>query len=303
MLRDLSSREEIVAASERLLRAARVRDELPTPVDRLLEVANLKHGPDDLFHDETIAQAPAHLREAVRKLRGKVHDALDRRKRTVYVDPAISHESRRRFRIAHEIGHAILPSQNDSAHADDSRTLSWLSNISEERDANQCGAELLFQRELFERMASEYEPSLGAVKELRDLFGASFQSTLRRFAEFHRTPVAAVVLSLSPVRADPEVYKRYEVACSPAWERTFERPDIWPKTLDARTFPFVDGARLAEVWGPQNWEGAWIDRDNRAVGIRGEVMSTSYKLLLLIWKPERQFIRRRRELAVAASLG
>jgi Zn-dependent peptidase ImmA (M78 family) len=300
MLRDLSSRDEIVAASERLLRAARVRDELPTPVDRLLEVANLTRGPDDLFYDETIDQAPAHLREAVRKLRGKVHAALDRRKRTVYVDPEISLESRRRFRIAHEIGHAVLPSQNDPAHADDSRTLSWQSTVSKERDANQCGAELLFQRELFERMANEYEPSLGAVKELRDMFGASFQSTVRRFAEFHRAPVAAVVLGLSPISADPEVYKRDEVVCSPAWERIFERPDIWPKTLDAKTFPFVEGARVADVWGPQNWEGRWIDRDNRPVEIRGEVMSTSYKLLLLLWKPRRQFIRRRRELAAAS---
>lgn len=300
MLRDLSSRDEIVAASERLLRAARVRDELPTPIDRLLEVARLTRGPDDLFDDATIDQAPAHLREAVRKLRGKVHAALDRRKRTVYVDPEISHESRRRFRIAHEIGHAILPSQNDPAHADDSRTLSWLSNISKERDANQCGAELLFQRELFERMANEYEPSLGAVKELRDMFGASFQSTLRRFAEFHRVPAAAVVLGRSPISTDPEVYRRHEVVCSPAWERTFERPDIWPETLDARTFPFVDGARVADVWGPQNWEGTWIDRANRPIEIRGEVMSTTYKLLLLLWKPQRQFIRRRRELAAAS---
>lgn len=301
MLRDLSSRDEIVASAERLMRAAQIRDELPTPVDRLLEVAKLSRGSDDLFADETIERAPAHVRDAIRKLRGRVHAVLDRRTRTVYVDPAISHEGRRRFRALHEIGHAILPSQNDPAHADDERTLSWLSTVKDERDANQCGAELLFQRELFAQMAREYEPSLGAVTELGDLFGASYQATLRRFAEFHHTPVAAVVLGVSVTSRDPEVYKRYEVVCSAAWEKLFERPDCWPRSMDEISFPFVSGARAANVWGRQDWEGTWIDRNNRPVEIRGQVMSTTYKLLLLLWKPQRQLIRRRRELGLPSA--
>ena len=302
MLRDLSSRDEIVAASERLLRAAQVRDdELPTPVDRLLEVAKLSRGSDNLFADETIEQAPAHVRDAIRKLRGKVHAVLDRRKRTVYVDPAISHDGRRRFRALHEVGHAILPSQSDPAHADDARTLSWLSRVEDERDANQCAAELLFHRDLFTRMATEYEPSLGAVTELGDLFGASYQAALRRFAEFHQTPVAAVVLGVSPTSRDPEVYKRYEVACSPAWEKLFERPECWPRSMDEISFPFVSGARVSNIWGRQDWEGTWIDRDSRPVEIRGQVMSTTYRLLLLLWKPQRQLVRRRRELGLASA--
>src|SRR5215216_807723 len=152
MLRDLANREEVVRASERLLRLSEVRDRLPTPIDDLIAAAGLHRGEDDLFASATIDQAPAHLRKAVRALRGKLHAVLDRRRRKVYINPEITHDGRRAFRALHEVGHDILPSQNDPAHADDQFTLSWQTRMRWERDANQTAAELLFQRERFTRM-------------------------------------------------------------------------------------------------------------------------------------------------------
>jgi len=215
MLRDLDTSDEVVRATERLLRLAEVRDRLPTPVEDLIAAADLSRGDDDLFQDSTIDEAPAYLRSAIRALRGKVHAVLDRRRRKVFVDPGITHEGRRRFRALHEVGHAILPSQNAPAHADDHSTLSWLTRIEWERDANQAGSEMIFQRDRFTTMAHEYEVGLAAVTELAERFSASIQASLRRYAEFHHLPVAAVVLEVSPCGREPEAYRRFEAICSP----------------------------------------------------------------------------------------
>jgi len=300
VLRKLDSREEVIRASERLLHAAGVGDTLPTPVEDLIAAADLSRGGDDMFEDSTIAEAPAYLRGAIRKLRGKVHAVLDRRRRRVYVNPTISHEGRRRFRALHEVGHAILPSQNDPAHADNAQTLAWLTHLAGERDANQVASELMFHRELFTRMANEYEPSLAAVIELSQLFGSSIQASLRRFAEFHRLPLAATVLDISPVGIEPERYKRYEAVCSPSWEEHFGACDWWPEILNANVFGFVSGARRANAVPLVEWEGSWPDRENNPVALRAHVISTSYYLLVLLWQPRRQLVRRRRELALEA---
>ncbi len=297
MLRDLENEDEVVRATERLLRIADVGDRLPTPVDDLIAAADLSRGDDDLFDDGMIDQAPAYLRSAIRALRGKVHAVLDRRRRKVFVDPKITHEGRRRFRALHEVGHSILPSQNSAAHADDETTLSWLSKIEWERDANQAGSELLFQRDRFTRMANEYEVGLASVTELAGLFGGSIQASLRRYTEFHRRPVAAVVLDISPCGREPDTYRRYEAICSPSWEKSFERPDIWPRKLDGTLFPWVTGARRAAL-APIEWDGRWPDRDNDPVPLNAEIMSTGYRLLVLLWRPRREVLKRRRTLVV-----
>ena len=297
MLRDLENGDEVVRATERLLRLAEVRDQLPTPVDDLIAAADLRRGDDDLFRDSTIDEAPTYLRSAIRALRGKVHAVLDRRRRKVFVDPSITHDGRRRFRALHEVGHAILPSQNAPVHADDYSTLSWLTKVEWERDANQAGSEMIFQRERFTRMANEYEVGLAAVTELANLFGASIQASLRRYAEFHRLPIAAVVLDVSPCGGEPEAYRRYEAICSPSWKGSFERPDVWPRTLDETLFPWVTGARRAAL-GPVEWEGRWPDRDTVMVPMRAEIISTTYRLLVLLWRPRRQVLKRRRTLVM-----
>ncbi len=298
MLRDLANREEVLRASESLLRLAEVGDRLPTPVDDLIAAAGLHRGEDDLFAAATIDEAPSHLRKAIAALSGKVHAVLDRRRRQVYVNPEITHSGRRAFRALHEVGHDILPSQNKPAHADDRFTLSWQTKVRWERDANQTAAELLFQRERFTQMAAEYEVGMASVTELTQKFGGSLHSGLRRYVEFHRAPIAAVVLDLSPIGLEPEVYHRREAICSPAWEERFERPDRWPTRLDASSFGFVEGARRANLLPLVEWEGRWPDREDRAVRLKAEIVSNSYQLFVMIWRPQRETLKRRRRLVL-----
>lgn len=298
MRRDLHSSDEIIRATRRLLRAAEVGERLPTPVEDLIGAAKLSRGEDDLFDDLMIDEAPAHLRAAIRKIRGRVHAVLDRKQRKVYVRPDISNDGRRRFRALHEVGHEILPSQNDPAYADDDFTLSPAVRALWEQDANQAGSELMFQGDRFSQMAAEYEVGLAAVVELSQLFGSSIQAALRRYAEFHRIPVAAVVLDMSPVSGEELAYRRYEAVCSEAWESRFDRPDRWPKLLSPPVFDFVTEARRAPVGGVVEWDGMWPSRENVLTDVRAEITSTSYRRLVLLWQPKRQVLKRRRALVL-----
>lgn len=296
MLRDNPNRAEIIRAADGILRAADVTD-FPTPETEVIEAARLHRGEDDLFAEETIAEAPAYLRKTIRALRGKVHAVLDRRCREVYVNPEITNRGRRRFRAFHEVGHSILPGQNRPAYADNRQTLSPFTRLGDERDANQVSSEIIFQRERFTEMANQYEVGMAAVVELAALFEASIQASLRRYVEFHRLPVACVVLELSPNRPGG-LLRRYEAICSERWEESFERPDCWPPFLDKAVFPWIGHVRHAGEM-PVEWEGHWPDRDNRMRTLQVEAISNSYKLLVLLWRPQRQVLKRRRRLVLA----
>jgi hypothetical protein len=50
---------------------------------------------------------------------------------------------------------------------------------------------------------------------------------------------------------------------------------------------------------PVEWEGYWPDRDNRMCTLQVEAISNSYKLLVLLWRPQRQVLKRRRRLVLA----
>lgn len=300
MLRDLASEGEIVAASERLLRLADARGRLPTPVQGLVTAAGLSDSDEMPFDESVLRRAPAHLADAVRRLglRRKVHAMLDRRERLVYVNPEIQHEGSRRFRALHEVGHDILPSQQQLAYADNAQTLSWLVRLGQEQHANQVAAELIFQRELFRRMAAEYEIGTATVIELADRFGASYHATLRRFAETHRAPVAGLVLDHSPCASEPLSFRRREAICSSAWETRFGRPDAWPPVLQAPVFGFVSAAGRAALWQTTaDGDFRLPARDNEIRELRVSAFSNSYRLLVLIWEPQRERLKRRRKLA------
>ena len=302
MLRDLQDANEIAAASEHLLRAADARDRLPTPVDDLVRAAGLSLSADMPFDESVLSRAPAHLAQAIRRLglKHKVHAMLDRRERLVYVNPEIQLETRRRFRALHEVGHDILPSQREAAYADNAQTLSWATRLGQECNANQTAAELLFQRALFRQIATGYSIGMAAVIELADLFGASYHAGLRRYAETHRAPVAGILLDHSPCASDPLSFRRREAICSPAWEERFGRPDAWPPVLHGPTFGFVTEARDAALWhSTASGEFRFPDLDNAFRDLQLEAFSNTYCVLVLLWEPQRERLKRRRSLVTA----
>jgi hypothetical protein len=300
MLSELASRRRVVQEVERVLRDAGVRGRLPTPVDTIVAAAGLQHGSEDIFDEKTLARAPQELRDAVKGLSGKVRAILDRREREVYVSPEIQIEGRRNFQTLHEVGHDILPWQSGLVFADDDFRLSWSTRIRFEREANQAAAELLFQRDLFTKMAADYAIGFAGVIELCNKIGASIHAGTRRYAETHRAPVCALVLDQKPVCESPLAYRRREAVHSPSWAERFSAPSTWPTTLQEDPYDFVADAPRAVIISPLSGEWSFADLAGNEVKLNYELFSNSYRTLALIWLPQREWLKRRRGIIPSA---
>src|SRR5947209_2729167 len=105
-----SSAADVTDEVRKLLRAAEIRDQLPTPKSVILECARLvESGELDLAKYEAtmVDKTVSFFHRALSKVLG----FLDRQSRIIYVDPSI-HDSRRIFVTYHEVIHRILPWQH-----------------------------------------------------------------------------------------------------------------------------------------------------------------------------------------------
>ena len=298
MLRDLQAKAEIAKEVERLLRVADVNGALPTPIEDLIAAAELHQPKQSLLSESAIGQAPAHLRAAMAKLRRKVDALLDRRALEIHISPEIQLEGQRRFKQAHEISHHILPWQEELAYADDSSTLSWQTRQQFEQEANQAGAELLFQRKLFRSMASDYEIGFGAITELARLFGASYHATFRRYVETHRRPMVGLVLEASPCQLEPLAHRRREALHSRAWSKRYGPSGAWPRVLASPPYNFVEGIRRVDGLVPPRCNLSHPDLDDEINELSVELFSNSYRVFALIWAPKRERLKRKRLVVV-----
>jgi hypothetical protein len=304
MLEDLDSHTDIARLTDRLLREAGAYGQLPTPVSSIVAAADLTEPTQSLLSDLSIAQAPAHLRGALRRAKGKVHALLDRREREVHINPETDHAAQKAFKRLHETAHELFPWQHigdgKAGFADDKFTLSPKATELFEQEANQGAAELLFQRLRFTEIAADYKLGCAAIGELADIFGASKHASFRRYVETHRGAVAGVVLEPRPCCKNPLAFRRYEAMCSPSWTSRFEHPTQWPAVLNTQPFAFVEQARACVGLGSPIGTWGHIDLNNEATTLRVDAMSNSYRTFVLVWLPRRETFKRRRVLAHAA---
>lgn len=114
---------------------------------------------------------------------------------------------RKRFTIAHEIGHREL--HGTGAAYDTLRELRTWTRGSKESEANIFASELLMPEPLFRPLVSQKPPSLQFIEELAEVFQASIQAAAIRFVETTSEPCAFVVYRAG----------QYEWSCkSPSFE-------------------------------------------------------------------------------------
>lgn len=293
MLNDLDSGPDIARHTEKLLRRADARGRLPTPVEDIIVAARLVEPKDSLLSDSALRDVPEHLARKIRKLRFKAHAVLDRKTREIHISPDIEHEGQRRFKRCHEVTHAVLPWQQDTAYADDAVTLSWSARQLFEQEANQGGAELLFQRQLYQDMAADYPVGFDAIIELADKFGSSYHASFRRYVETHRGRVAGLVLEKSPCQSSPLGYRRKEAISSTTWTDRYDRPADWPKLICAAPYAFVSGIpQLAGL--PMRSALPYPNLNNESTTLQVEMWSNGYRVFALMWVAQRQRFKRKR---------
>ncbi len=174
---------------EKLIRKADAEGVLPTPIDRLFEIAkitNIEELPDQAFLETLSEQTKGFFRSAMQKLRG----IADLREKTTYI-PRDQNPGRELFVKAHELGHQVMPWHAiDTAYLDDNELLSPGGKILFEQEANLFGAETIFQGNRFRALARDFQPNFSAIFHLAEQHGASRQSTAWRFVEEQDEAVA-----------------------------------------------------------------------------------------------------------------
>ena len=301
MLEDLDSGAEIARLTDGLLHRAEAYDRFPTPVEDIVSARRLVEPEHSLLSDFILAQAPRHLREAVAPLRRKVRALLDRKAREIHLDPNIDNDAQRRFKRCHEVSHDLFDWQRALGYADDDTTLSFATHILFEQEANQGAAELLFQRDRYRDIASDYAIGIAAIVELHEMFGVSIHASFRRFVETHRHPVAGLVLQASPRSTAPLAYRRYEALQSRAWTKQFGPASAWPTVVRAEPFTFLKIAPAARTApSPPRTTFAFPDLAHKQQIANVEVFSNSYRTFALLWLPRREVLRRRRTLVTTS---
>jgi len=278
--------------ARQLLRQAGVRG-FPTPVDDIVDAAGLVQPKESLLSESVIAEAPSHIRRAIRKLTGRVRAILDRKAHEVHVDPGIHNLGRIAFHKLHEVVHEIIPWQQKLAYADDDGTLSPAAHELSEREANIGASHLLFQFEYFEDLVRDYRIGMAAILDIAQTVGASAHATFRRYVRVHDGAVAGLVMDLSPCSREPLAYRRHEVVCSESWAKEFGA--TWPGVLRAKPFDFVNSAEEARTsaTGAVRTYWAFPNLRNESVELHVDVYCNQYRIFVLIWKPRREALRRR----------
>ncbi len=189
----LASSREIEKIVQNILLDSKCNDVLPTPVNRIIEYAELKinEGIDlSKVHPGFVKKYFTKIERIIKKVRG----AIDFRKKEIYLDLNQKPE-RKNFVKLHETGHKVLPWHNDVFNfTDDDYNLS--PNVKEEleKEANYFASSALFQLDRFNEEAMKLPLELPSAMHLAKLFGSSVHAALRRYVEFSNKRCALIVL-------------------------------------------------------------------------------------------------------------
>lgn len=119
----------------------------------------------------------------------------------IAIKRSIREIGRKRFTIAHELAHLILPGHDDSAVCMSGEIESWASQErAGEVDANRFASELLFPEAVTRSAIGTRTPSFGIIASLSETFSASLTASAYRFVELASCRCAVVWSARGQVR-------------------------------------------------------------------------------------------------------
>lgn len=118
-----------------------------------------------------------------------------KKKTLIKVNSEISYSEKKRFTIAHEIGHLLLHDKLE-VHNETSNTLNWFNNAEQqmqrgiqEWEANDFAAELLMPEKIFREEAKGKIFGPEVLKHLSERFRTTLTSTLFRYLDLNMHPI------------------------------------------------------------------------------------------------------------------
>lgn len=138
------------------------------------------------------------VEEELKNSDGKI--VLGKSKTLIKVNSLIPYESKKRFTIAHEVGHFLLHDKIE-VHNENSNTLNWFKSTEnqlkkgiQEWEANDFAAELLMPEQIFRNESFGKPFSHELLKDLSERFNTSITSTIFRFMKLDLHPLLIIFI-------------------------------------------------------------------------------------------------------------
>lgn len=101
----------------------------------------------------------------------------------VSLNSEIEFPQKKRFVLAHELGHIILHGDKEATFSDDYSTLEAYKHGVQEKEANDFATELLMPTDLFQKACFKQKFGAELIRNLSDRFNTSLTSTVYRYVE------------------------------------------------------------------------------------------------------------------------
>ncbi len=107
----------------------------------------------------------------------------------VSLNSDIEFPQKKRFVLAHELGHIILHGGKEATFSDDYSTLEAYKHGIQEKEANDFATELLMPTELFQKACFKQKFGSELIRTLSDKFNTSVTSTVYRYVDLGPHPI------------------------------------------------------------------------------------------------------------------
>jgi transcriptional regulator with XRE-family HTH domain/Zn-dependent peptidase ImmA (M78 family) len=190
---DANDRAQIRQHVIALLRKADCLHQIPTPLDQVMQVSRLVMAGEIQLEPEERRILRRRFGDLVDSVMNRLQGAIHFRSNEIFIRPEL-HELKRRFVLAHEVGHSILPWQRDvNAYLDDAQRLSPDVRISYERQANQAAIDILAQGMSLVKELDDSKFSALLLSEASDRYQISLQAMFRYAVEETHQQAATVI--------------------------------------------------------------------------------------------------------------
>jgi transcriptional regulator with XRE-family HTH domain len=201
-----------------LLRRADAIDQIPTPIDQVMDVARLVSAGDVTLEPDERRRLRDRFGDLVDQVWSRLQGVIHFGSREIWVNPEM-YPLRQRFVLGHEIGHDVLPEHRELfAYLDDESRLRPDVRDLYERQANQVAIELLAQGDQLRREADDSALTMNLIDGLASRYQISMQATARRIVEETRQACALAISfrgSATGMLMPPHLY------CSKSFEERF----------------------------------------------------------------------------------
>jgi Zn-dependent peptidase ImmA (M78 family) len=272
----LDSASDIEDVAFDILKGSKALGVFPTPIDQIVQYAELKVSKKDLtvIPKNYLGKASEALKRALRKARG----ALDRRKKTIYLDLNLI-PARNKFTKLHETGHHVLPWQKNMYEyiQDDKYSLDPDTEEGFEAEASFFASSALFQLDRFEEKLKDLSLSMKSAMALANDFGSSKHAAIRRYVEKSNKRCALIVLKdLNKQTRSAKLRNYFQ---SPKFSSNFGNLE-WPELMGVE-MPFILDYSFNRRFH-ENGQMIYYDENNGFMDFQYHFFYNGYNVFVLL---------------------